>query len=221
VSRKTRIDAHRRLSVHAWQTLEKIRYSNLTPPCSATGGTCDEEIAICAALLLASGSVTLAQTASAVLDAAAKAMGSDKLTTIEYTGNGSRYFLGQSPTPGGPYPRWIVNRYVVDINYDAKSMREEIDRTNEDGSGALKLVHLISGTDSWDTQGNVQMPAPVFREMGSSTPSIQERSLRIWLTPAGLIRAAQVSNATVKSHMAQRQFAIGWSRLRLGGGRSS
>jgi glyoxylase-like metal-dependent hydrolase (beta-lactamase superfamily II) len=158
-----------------------------------------KRIAIWAALLLASGSVASAQRASAVLDAAAKAMGTDKLTSIEYTGNGSRYFLGQSPTPGGPYPRWIVQRYVVDINYATKSMREEIDRTNEDGSGALKLVHLISGSDSWDTQGNVQMPGPVFREMGSSTPSIQERSLRIWLTPAGFIKAAQAGNATVKS----------------------
>jgi glyoxylase-like metal-dependent hydrolase (beta-lactamase superfamily II) len=163
-----------------------------------------KQIAICAALLLASGSVAMAQGASAALDAAAKAMGTDKLTSIEYTGNGSRYFLGQSPTPGGPYPRWIVKRYVVDINYDTKSMREEIDRTNEDGSGALKLVHLISGTDSWDTQGNVQTPAPIFREMGSSTPSIQERSLRIWLTPAGFIRAAQASNATVKSQGANK-----------------
>jgi glyoxylase-like metal-dependent hydrolase (beta-lactamase superfamily II) len=163
-----------------------------------------KQVAICAALLLASGSVAMAQGASAALDAAAKAMGTDKLTSIEYVGNGSRYFLGQSPTPGGPYPRWIVKRYVVDINYDTKSMREEIDRTNEDGSGALKLVHLISGTDSWDTQGNVQMPAPIFREMGSSTPSIQERSLRIWLTPAGFLRAAQVSNPTVKSQGANK-----------------
>jgi glyoxylase-like metal-dependent hydrolase (beta-lactamase superfamily II) len=164
-----------------------------------------KEIVICAALLLASGSVAaIAQSASAALDGAAKAMGTDKLTSIEYTGSGSRYFLGQSPTPGGPYPHWIVKRYVVDVNYDTKSMREEIDRTNEDGSGALKLIHLISGTDSWDTQGNVQVPAPVFREMGSSTPSIQERSLRIWLTPAGFVRAAQASNATVKSQGANK-----------------
>jgi glyoxylase-like metal-dependent hydrolase (beta-lactamase superfamily II) len=158
-----------------------------------------KKIAMCAALFAASGAIAIGQNASAVLDAAAKAMGTDTLKSIEYTGNGSRYFLGQSPTPGGPYPRWIVKRYVVDINYDTRSLREEIDRTNEDGGGALKLVHLISGADSWDTQGNVQMPAPVFREMGSSTPSIQERSLRIWLTPAGFIKAAKAaSNVTAK-----------------------
>lgn len=83
-------------------------------------------------------------------------------------------------------------------------MREEIARTNEDGSGALTLVHLISGRDSWDTAGNVQMPAAILREMGSSTPSIQERALRIWLTPPGFIKAAQASKATVKTQGANK-----------------
>ena len=67
------------------------------------------------------------QEAKAVLDGVAKAMGDVK--TLQYTGSGSTFAVGQSPSPGTPWPRFNAKSYTRSINYDTLSMRDEIVRT--------------------------------------------------------------------------------------------
>ena len=60
---------------------------------------------------------TAAQDARTVIGNASKAMGADNLKTIEYSGTGSDFALGQAPNPGAPWPRFIDKTYTRAINW--------------------------------------------------------------------------------------------------------
>ena len=76
----------------------------------------------------------LAQDAQAALDAAAKAMGTTDLRSVEYMGNGSSYNFGQSVNALQPWPRFILRSYNAEIDYTRSAWRQEMDRTQLDGS---------------------------------------------------------------------------------------
>src|SRR5688500_19245442 len=59
------------------------------------------------------------------LESVAKAMGAANLKSIEVTGNGMVYAVGQSPSPGTPWPRFHLKRTKRTVNYETASMREE------------------------------------------------------------------------------------------------
>jgi len=61
------------------------------------------------------------QESKAVLDNVAKAMGDVK--SLQYTGNGAYFFLGQSVAPGTPWPRFNLKTFTRTINYDTPAMR--------------------------------------------------------------------------------------------------
>src|SRR2546426_11849903 len=72
------------------------------------------------------------QEAKAVLDGVTKAMGDVK--SLQYTGSGTNFAVGQSPSPGTPWPRYNVKSYTRTINYDTVSMQEDMVRTQGDQS---------------------------------------------------------------------------------------
>lgn len=132
------------------------------------------------------------QDATPVLDAAAKAMGAASLQSIQYSGSGNTYFFGQAVDPKAGWPRMILKNYVADVNYQTPAMRQELYRTEPDGSvpfGGNRQIQIVSGSDSWNVGANDQ-PAP-------AVAAANERKLQIWLTPHGFIKAAQANRATV------------------------
>jgi glyoxylase-like metal-dependent hydrolase (beta-lactamase superfamily II) len=132
------------------------------------------------------------QDATAVLAAAAKAMGAASLESIQYSGSGTTYFFGQAVNPTAGWPRMILKSYVADVNYATPAMRQELYRTEPDGSvpfGGNRQIQLVSGLDAWNVGSNDQ-PVPAVALAG-------ERALQIWLTPHGFIKAAQANRATV------------------------
>ena len=52
-----------------------------------------------------------AQDAKTVIANASKAMGVDRLKTVQYTATGSDFVLGQAPNPSAPWPRFINKSY--------------------------------------------------------------------------------------------------------------
>ena len=56
------------------------------------------------------------QDSRAVLDGVTKAMGDVK--SLQYTGNGAYFFLGQNVAPGTPWPRFNLKTFTRTINYD-------------------------------------------------------------------------------------------------------
>src|SRR5258705_4810786 len=60
------------------------------------------------------------------LKAAADALGVAKINTLQFTGSGANFSVGQNFTPSEPWPRVTVKSYTATINYDTGSMRQEL-----------------------------------------------------------------------------------------------
>ena len=106
------------------------------------------------------------QEAKAVLDGVAKAMGDVK--SLQYTGSGSTFAVGQSAAPGVPWPRFNAKSFTRTINYDTVSMRDEIVRTQAENPprggggqpmmGEQRQILVVSGTHAWNQIGETDHP---------------------------------------------------------------
>ncbi len=139
----------------------------------------------------------MAQDAKTVISDASKAMGADNLKTIEYSGSGADFALGQSPNPAAPWPKFINKTYTRTINFEAPASRVSRIRMQGEnpprGGGGQPMV-------GEQTQNQVIVVA-------QNTPWAQQ--LEIVMTPYGFLRAAAASNATVKAQtMGGKKFNV-------------
>jgi glyoxylase-like metal-dependent hydrolase (beta-lactamase superfamily II) len=140
------------------------------------------------------------QEAKTVLDGVAKTMGATDLKSIQYSGSGSIFAVGQNFNPSAPWPKFNVKSFTRAINYETGSLRDEIVRTQAEhpprGGGGQPVVGeqrqvlLVSGTHAWNQPGDTAIPAPV---------TLVDRLLQVWITPHGVVKAALAHNATVQS----------------------
>ena len=144
--------------------------------------------------------------AKAVLDAATRAIGAAPLDSIEYSGTGSVFSIGQAAGPGKPWPRFRMTQYKTAIRYDAPLgiaaqgpvMREELTRVDEEnpprGGGAGPFVAATG-------QGGIRPipfgPQTQLRQLtGRSAAGFVQITL---MTPHGFLKAAALSSATASS----------------------
>ncbi len=155
-------------------------------------------LTLMAALLLLSPLAGHAQDGRAAIENVAKAMGATTLKSIEFTGTGVNFAVGQSPIPGAPWPRFNLKSYARAVNYETASAREDLVRSRADAlprggglpaMGEARQILMVSGDHSWNVAGETPAPAPVARI---------ERQLQLWTTPHGVIKAAMANNATVQ-----------------------
>lgn len=160
-----------------------------------------------------------AQDATAALDAAAVALGAASLTSIQITGHGSDYVVGQGYDGGSPWPRFNMPAFSMTIDYATPAMRAE--RTRAQGEapprgGALqpldgerRLIQFVSGQHVWNMTGDVPGPAGTGGAVRGESPGIglhtptqlEERLLQIWLTPHGFIKAAKAGKAVARTEI--------------------
>jgi glyoxylase-like metal-dependent hydrolase (beta-lactamase superfamily II) len=124
----------------------------------------------------------VAQDAKAAIDNAAKAMGA--LKTVEYSGSGFDFALGQAPNPGAPWPRFIDKTYTRAINFEVPASRMERIRLQGEnpprGGGQQPIVG--------------EQPQTQVIIVNAETPWAQQ--LELWMMPHGFLRAAASRNAT-------------------------
>src|SRR5204862_889084 len=152
-------------------------------------------IAVTCLLALAAGAPS-AQQADA-LKAAGGTLGVATIKTLEFTGSGANFSVGQNFSPSEPWPRVTVKSYTASINFDTGSMRQELVRemgtTMPRGGGApftgeQRQVQVVSGNYAW----NVGAPAqPATPAPGNAA----ERMLMLWATPQGFVKAAMANHA--------------------------
>src|SRR5438105_8048056 len=65
---------------------------------------------------------------SNVLSTAADTLGTARIKTLQFTGSGQNFSVGQNYTPAEPWPPVTVKTYTASINYDTGSMRAELVR---------------------------------------------------------------------------------------------
>jgi len=145
--------------------------------------------------------------------AAADALGVASIKTLQFTGSGRNFSVGQNFTPNEAWPPVTVKSYTAMINYDTVSMRQDLVRemgtVMPRGGGApftgeQRQNLLVSGNYAW----NILPPAPA--PPGGTAPggggpqavpvpgNQADRMLFVWSTPQGFVKAAMANNATTK-----------------------
>ena len=139
--------------------------------------------ALAAGLLLSW--TAFAQDAKSVIDNASKAMGS--LKSVEYSGSGFDYAIGQNVNPNSPWPKFIDKTYKRTMNFETPAYRMERTRTQGEnpprGGGQQPIV------------GEQMQNVPVV--VTANTPWAQQ--LELWMMPHGFLQAAAKNNATLSS----------------------
>ncbi len=146
-----------------------------------------------AALAFVSGAIAQ-DSAVAVLKRASAAMGEPR--TIRYTAEGTGWTFGQAFKPGMPWPKTDIQSLTRTMNYANSSMREEIafSRGEPRGGGGYPLSgqqrndQYLSGSYAWNAVAVAAAPGPRF---------VVDRTHQLWISPHGVISAAQRNNATV------------------------
>jgi glyoxylase-like metal-dependent hydrolase (beta-lactamase superfamily II) len=142
------------------------------------------------------------------IQTAADALGAAKIKTLQFTGSGANFSVGQNFTPTEPWPKVDVKNYQASINYDSGSMRVEMVRemgpAMPRGGGApffgeQRLTQVVSGDYAWNVPvapANAAGPAPA----PAAVPEAKlERMLAVWSTPQGFVKAALANNATTRN----------------------
>ena len=136
------------------------------------------------------------------LQTAATTLGVANIKTLQFTGAGRNFSVGQNYTAAEPWPAVPVKNYTAAVNYDTAAMRIELLRemgpVMPRGGGApffgeQRQVQLVSGNYAWNAPA-----AP--NGMAAPAPGAHaERMLALWSTPQGFVKAATANNAITRA----------------------
>ena len=149
------------------------------------------------ALTTLGAGTTSAQTVDArkAVEAAAKAMGTTNLKSIQFTADGYVARVGEQYNLTDGWPQIAVADYTRTIDFDAKYMR--LDYNQSQGNYASNgyppvpqehVTNILSGNFAWDMKGDT--PVPLTRMYIDGIPYSDMRQLEMVLTPHGFIKAA-------------------------------
>jgi len=163
-------------------------------------------VVVSAGLLLALVAISSGACATeqpGTLQAAAKALGASDVKSVEYAGTGKWFQFGQAPSPALPWPAFNVTSFTATVNYDAPAARVQMERIQvvepdraRPAPAPQKPVQIVSGTYAWN------MAAPAGSAPGAAPApqpqpaAVEERTMEIWTTPHGFVKAAAANNAT-------------------------
>jgi glyoxylase-like metal-dependent hydrolase (beta-lactamase superfamily II) len=152
--------------------------------------------ALALALLVSLSGPAAAQDAKTVIANAAKAMGSENLTSISYYGSGANFGLGQSNNANGQWPRTNVSDYVRSIDFSQSTSR---------ATGQTFAAPVTGGPAA----------AAVFQQNITPANTAWAQQLEIWITPWGFLKGAAANNATAKAQTigGRRSTVVTWDTM--------
>ena len=174
------------------------------------------KLGVLLALLALLVGTAAAQDARSVLQAAATASGANNVKSIQYSGTGTHGAVGQSFQADVDWPRTNVKSFTRTIDYDSKSLKEEMVRVQGNNPargggfiplvGEVRSVSLVSDKYAWNVQGNNAVPQPA---------AVEGRQLEIWITPHGFLQAALTGNPTASERylLGRRLTVIGFTAM--------
>jgi glyoxylase-like metal-dependent hydrolase (beta-lactamase superfamily II) len=125
-----------------------------------------------------------AQDAQTVVNNAVKSLGATDLKTLEYSGSGYVFSLGQNPNPNMPWPKFNAKSYTKGINYELWASTQRLVRTQAEDPPRGGGMQPVIGEQ---TQNQV---------IDSNSPWTGRA--QILITPYGFLKAALTNKATVK-----------------------
>ena len=141
-------------------------------------------VLVTAFIMAALSAPAAAQDAKSALASASKAMGADTLKTVEYSGSGFDFAIGQAPNPNLPWPKFIDKTYTRQINFETPASK--MDRIRMQGENPPH------GGGQQPVIGEQPQNQTII--VAANTPWVQQ--LEIWMMPQGFLRAAAARNAT-------------------------
>jgi glyoxylase-like metal-dependent hydrolase (beta-lactamase superfamily II) len=140
-----------------------------------------------------------AQDPHAFISNASKALGADNLKTIEYSGSGYDFAIGQAPNPSSPWPKFNDKTYTRVIDFDAPASRMQRIRTQGENPPHGGGLQPIIGE-----QNQTQVVAP-----GSPQAATLLDELMMTVPYGFLKAAASAKDATVKSQtMGGKRYTV-------------
>jgi len=140
--------------------------------------------------------LALAPDARADLDPVARAMGVARIDSVEFSGTGFAYAVGQAYQPGGAWPKLNLPRFTRTDDYAraAHSFDFALSRAEVRGGGAIPQIGEVrrtggvSGEQAW----NVAYPQGAATQ---APPAAYQHDL--WTSPHGIVKAAVADKATM------------------------
>ena len=137
------------------------------------------------------------------LPAAQQALATPDTTALEYSGSGRWFQFGQAANPTLPWPAFELKSFSARIDYQAPAAEVQMDRIQvvepdraRPAPVPQRVVQVVSGTNAW----NMATPAgaaPGAAPAPQPQPAaVEERTMEIWTTPHGFLKAAAANNAT-------------------------
>jgi glyoxylase-like metal-dependent hydrolase (beta-lactamase superfamily II) len=137
------------------------------------------------------------------LEAAEETLGASTVRSIEFSGTGKWFQFGQAPSPALPWPPFDVSSFKAAINYEVPAARVEMVRKQTLEPPRVRPVpveqrpvQFVSGAFAWNlappagaAPGTAPAPQP-------QPAAVEERTMEIWATPQGFLKAARANNAT-------------------------
>lgn len=140
--------------------------------------------------------LALAPDARADLNAVAQAMGADRLDSIQVSGAGYAYAVGQAYQPGEAWPKLNLPRYtrVDDYAKAAHSFDYALSRAEVRGGGAIPQIGEVrrTGGVAGDRGWNVVYPQGTAAQAGAA--AFQHD---LWVSPHGVVKAALADQAVM------------------------
>jgi glyoxylase-like metal-dependent hydrolase (beta-lactamase superfamily II) len=149
--------------------------------------------------------VACAQQEKGTLPAAAQALGANELKSIEYSGTGKWFQFGQAPSPTLPWPAFNVTSYTASVNYETPAARVQMVRSQVVEPGRARPapveqrpVQIVSGSYAWNMAAPPGAAPDTAPAPQPQVEAVDERTMEIWTTPHGFLKAAAANNATTQ-----------------------
>jgi glyoxylase-like metal-dependent hydrolase (beta-lactamase superfamily II) len=129
------------------------------------------------------------------LDAAQKALGVERIDSLEYEATGKYYQFGQAPAPELPWPEFAVDGYVATLDFARAAVHAKYHRVQVQEPGRAR-PHSEQTQDQYARDGvtwNLS-PAPT-----AIPANLAERNAELWASPQGFIKAAVAHRATTQA----------------------
>ena len=137
------------------------------------------------------------------LGAAASALKASETKSVEFSGTGKWFQFGQAPNASQPWPQFDVTAFTASINYETPAARVQMTRKQTVDPARVRPTPVeqkpdqyVSGTSAWNMAAPAGAPAGTAPAPAAQPAAVEERTMEIWATPQGFLRAAAANNAT-------------------------
>lgn len=134
---------------------------------------------------------------SGTLPAASTALDAPNTNAIAFSGTGKWYQFGQAPVPTQAWPAFDVTAYTQTASYaDPAAGRVEITRLQVVDPNRARPAFVEQKVDQY-VAGTVAWNVPASGPPAAQPAAVDERTMEVWATPHGFLRAAAANKATV------------------------